>query len=633
MGGWRNWLGVALVIAGLARAALLVFGGPLAGYANQYDMHRTGACLGLFPAIEAPRDKQPTPDAPIDLYRKDSSDGGGACYRSTEVLIAASVAAVAKSLEADSAGFRLRWLGATKFALFAVAALLLAYALAPNAGASIGHGAIVLLVLADPVVTLWFNTLYTEFAIFWGLYVSIGCLFALAVGARGAPLLWLLLVSGLGALAFSREQFALLPPALVIAAAPWLARSSPSPYVLTLGAAVVTSMVSFGLLPRPVAITEANRADAYLGVVLPASSNPPAALATLGLPARCAPMIGATWYLQRGEDIHVVCPEVTRLPSTAFLRFLSAEPQLLARAAVRVLPATQAVAPPYVGTLAGTTRQEIGDLPWWRGSLLHAIVPWVPGVAFALLVAATIVAAFVGAAIAVARLLLRSNPGGGPLLAMLLGGTALYALATTVFGDGLSEAARHFLAGWLAMACALIAACAGLVEAVRRAVREPRSLRWTAPVSIVIVALGAWAVIEAREWTRAQPLALGVVDEPLGRSLAPTDVVVRGWAVDPFGVGRVESTLGEIKRAALPDPKPALPEPRLPGYPEHGRARFQVAFTAEELMRETANGPAILRTTVTSRAGAVTEIDRRTIGASAPQAASAITPTMEAATK
>src|SRR5258708_40379647 len=49
----RQWVGVILVVAGLARAFVLVAHDPLVGYANQHDMHRTSACIGLFPVKES----------------------------------------------------------------------------------------------------------------------------------------------------------------------------------------------------------------------------------------------------------------------------------------------------------------------------------------------------------------------------------------------------------------------------------------------------------------------------------------------------------------------------------------------------------------------------------------------------
>ena len=634
MGGWRIWLGAVLVAVGLARAALLVFGGPLAGYGNQYDMHRTGSCLGLFPALPAPADTDPSPNAPIDAYRLDPALQQPACYRSTEVAFVAAVASAARWASVEPGQFRMRWVGGAKFALLAVTALLLAWMLAPFPAAAIVHGLVVLLVMADPAVTLWFNTIYTEFAILWGLYAAIGCLCALALRARWAPLGWLVLVAALAALAFSREQFSLLGPALVVAAAPWLMRGSPSALVLALGVATVTSMISFGLMQRPSAIAHANRADAYLGVVLPAAHDRPAALKVLGLPERCEPMIGATWYLQRGEDVHAVCPEVLRLSSTAFLRFLSHEPRVLARALARALPATQAVAPPGLGTLAGTPRREIGELPWWRGSALHAVATGMSSETFAMLVLAALLATGGATLAAAGYLVMRREPPVVTLLAMLLGGTAVYALLTSIFGDGMSETARHFLPGWLALAAGVISAVVGVAALAARPRAEPRKLALAASGLAVAVALAAWACVAAVGWARTQPMSYGVVDRPVGRALPATELVVQGWALDPWGIERIDVELGSLRRVAEREPHPDMPAHVYPGYADRERARFRAAFTADEFAAATAQGPAILRTTTLGKTGIATEIDRRRIDrVREPQAASAITPTMEAATK
>ena len=80
----RQWIGVILVLAGLARAALVVVQDPMVGYANQFDMHRTSACIGLFPADEAAA-KAATPEAPISRYALGSRTDG--CYLASEVAI------------------------------------------------------------------------------------------------------------------------------------------------------------------------------------------------------------------------------------------------------------------------------------------------------------------------------------------------------------------------------------------------------------------------------------------------------------------------------------------------------------------------------------------------------------------
>ena len=65
----REWIGLALVVLGIARAALLVAHDPLVGYGSQYDMIRTGACLGLYPALPEPQRYEAHPEAPLPLYK------------------------------------------------------------------------------------------------------------------------------------------------------------------------------------------------------------------------------------------------------------------------------------------------------------------------------------------------------------------------------------------------------------------------------------------------------------------------------------------------------------------------------------------------------------------------------------
>src|SRR5258708_20844423 len=178
-----------------------------------------------------------------------------------------------------------------------------------------------------------------------------------------------LLVIALVVLAFSREQFALLAPALVAAAWPWLWHRSDRMTMGVFSVAVLACVVSFAALPRPDAVRKANRADTYLGLAA-AASTPERGLAILGLPERCAPLVGASWYRQRGEDLQKGCPQVFTLSSVAFLNFVPDEPQALARELARGLPAVQSLSPAYVGTLEGDNRKLLRDLPPWAYSPL-----------------------------------------------------------------------------------------------------------------------------------------------------------------------------------------------------------------------------------------------------------------------
>jgi hypothetical protein len=605
----REWLGLVLVLAGLLRAGLLVAHDPLIGYANQYDMIRTSACIGLYPDVADPTTS--TPDAPIATY-KSGGARSGLCYLSTEVMVNAAVIGIARLADKESRVIPLRWIGYAKLALLAVTALIVAFALHRTPGAALLHGLIFVAILADPVATLWLNSLYTEFGAIWGIYAMIAAACALAQTERGRYATWALLVIGIVALAFSREQFTLLVPALVLAAAPWLWDRSAEMTVASLLLALAACLASITVAPRPGVVTHVNRADTYLGLVLPASARPQRALALLGLPERCETMIGASWYLQRGENLQQTCPEVFNLSSLAFLRFLGEEPEVPARAVARGIPAMQSLSPGYLGTLEGKPRAKLRDLPWPGLSPLGAMADRMPGKVFVALVLAAILAAPAAglAAIAWARPS-RGEPCVPLLLAMLLGGTALYGVLTTVFGDGLSEAARHFLPGALAMYSLLLTAIVALPSLTSRWFEAPKTRAFEMVLTLAAMPIVFLSCAAALRWAEAQPLALGVLDAPPGREAAPSGLALRGWALDPAGVESVQVELGALKReATIGIASPALREV-LPGYPDAAHGNFALDLGADDLALAGAPQALDLRITARGRGGAVTEIDRR----------------------
>jgi len=607
----REWFGLALVILGLARAALLVAHDPLVGYGNQYDMIRTSACVGLFPDLPDPARYQPHPEAPIPDYRMQDVRRD-LCYPSTEVAIVAATVSITRAAGPGKDIFRLQWVGFAKLALFAVTALVLAWAFHPHPAAALFHGVIVFVLLCDPVVTLWYNTFYTEFGAIWSLYAAIAAIAALAITERGTIPLTAMLIAALVGLAFSREQLALLPPAMVIVSWPWLWQRSPHLTVAAFGVALITSMISFALIQRPSDVWQANRTDAYLGVVLPAASDLKGAMRALELPDTCEPLVGASWTQQRGEPVASACPEVLKLSPVAFLRVGRAEPLALARAVVRVLPGTQEVVP-RLGVLAGANREPVNRLPWWLASPLHALAWRLPMTAYLTMVIAVALAAPLGllAALGWARPS-RTQHGTQILLAMLLGGITLYALVTTVFGDGFSEASRHFFPGNLAMYTAWIGAAFAIASLAMRWIEAPRErvLEMVATVlAVAAVAAGAWYAIG---WARTQPLAMGLLDQPEGREVAPgAPLKVSGWTLDPAGVDSVVVQLGKIEHTVAPNRSTEALNLMFPSYPDAGTAGFATVFTAAEVAQSSSSELVTLRVVARSRAGPSIEIDRR----------------------
>src|SRR5438132_3471003 len=104
-----------------------------------------------------------------------------------------------------------RAFGTCYLLMFGAAAIATAAALRAHPHASLAHGAIFFLLIADPVATLWFNTLETDAIALLGAYgVGAMCAVILLEG-RGQRWPWWVLGGSLIVLGCSRQQFAFLP--------------------------------------------------------------------------------------------------------------------------------------------------------------------------------------------------------------------------------------------------------------------------------------------------------------------------------------------------------------------------------------------------------------------------------------
>lgn len=564
-------------------------------------MHRTADCLGLQPIAAATAAGEFV--RPHRGYRKAQVKWAG-CYPSSAVVLVAPVVmayGIASMAGGDSPiVIPMRAFGLFHLLLLALLALAVAFALRQHPVASVVHATLFFLLIADPVATLWLNTLYTEPAALLGAYGAVAMSAVIVLEGAARRWHWWLLAAALVSLGFAREQFGYLPLALAALAAPALMPRSRRGTWALLAVALAVAVAQVALAPlRPGYISPINRVNAYLGVILAASRDEPATLAHLGLPARCGAMSGASWWLRRGEKLETVCPEVVDLSSIAFMRLVPTEPITLLRAVSRVLPAAQSVVPGYLGIAAEGPIRAVPDLPP-RVMSFVALLSWTPSMVFA----AIVISLLVSFPLAVAWLIwtARKEPehSAVPLTCLLLVAIAGYALATTALGDGIAGAERHNWPGTMATLAVVLFLPLVAWQLARDLLRARIAL--AAALGVALLAAG-WVL-----WTRHQPLAIGVLDrvaEGTGRSLE-----VSGWALDPWGVRRVFATVGggprsEGTRAMVRNH--AL-EAIYPGYPEAISGEFRISIAANAWREHE-----LMRIYVESRAGALTEIDRRVV--------------------
>ncbi len=354
-----------LLALGLLRAAVLVVHEPVLGYGDQQDMHRTADCIGLQAIADAPRAGETF--RPHPEYHTAGVKWSG-CYPSSSVVFAAPVV-IAYAIASIASSepeilIPLKAFGLFNLLLFGLLGIAIAVSLRPYPVAQVAHAALFFLLIADPVATLWFNTLYTEPSALLGAYGAAGMILVIVLAGGQGRWQWWVLAASLVSLGLAREQFGYLPLALAALAWPALRLRSRrrASVMVAVGAFVAIAQIALAPL-RPEYISPINRVNAYLGVILSASQDEPATLEHLGLPSRCAAMSGATWWLRRGEKLETACPEVLDLSPFAFARLIPTEPLTLLRAATRVLPTTQAIVPGYLGISSEGPILTVSDLP------------------------------------------------------------------------------------------------------------------------------------------------------------------------------------------------------------------------------------------------------------------------------
>lgn len=207
-------LTIAFVLLAVARLSAIVAHEPLAGYANQYDMVRTAACIGLWPAGDPAQRALAAPDAPRPAQVLDAPQPAG-CYPSTDVALAWLGVSFARALDAigldGEPGIDLRAIGATKALLIALLLLAATRALRAHPGVACAHAAFVALVLCDPLNTLYLNTLYTETGALLGAWLAVLGLVLRTLPRTDHRLAFAAVLLGAALLGASRVQHLALP--------------------------------------------------------------------------------------------------------------------------------------------------------------------------------------------------------------------------------------------------------------------------------------------------------------------------------------------------------------------------------------------------------------------------------------
>jgi len=616
-------LAFVLIGIGAWRVYAVVGATPLLGYANQFDMRRTSACVGLWPDVPTEARLQAHPEAPIARYvRADRRPED--CYWSSELLFVAPVAA---SLAAGET-VDLRVIGAIKGAALVVIGLAFGAMLRRRPGVALVHGVVFALVMCDPIVTLWLNTLYTEFAAVLFAYSSV--ILLIAIGTRATPsgppsrMQMAALAASLIGLGLSRQQHLWLPALLVFPMAILLWARARRSAVLLIAVAAATAFAQAELIGRHPTIVQANNADVVLGAILPASRDEALTAKRLGLPEHCLRSVGATWYVPMGEALESTCPEALEAQRYRLVALIATEPVTLLRAALRAVPQLQDWRLGFMGSVEGLRYGGIDSIRAVAGALASSIgsaIAALPLSVFVQLLAAS-GAIFLVSAVACVRAALSRRSAPLALTLYALTGIAWYAIVSSIFGDGYVELARHAQLASVALYATAVVLVTSLFATLLSGfgVEGRRSVRSATAFALLAIGTAVVSLLPFRYAIGATPMAFGVVDRPQLNKVPGGDIEFSGWAIDPQDVARVELVVDRSATFPARYGSPYLGAHGesltlyFPAYPNTANAGFVAQLPAETLAR----GSVDVRTVVVNTAGRRTEIDRRHLVMEAP---------------
>jgi hypothetical protein len=509
-----HYLSLAFLLLAALRMLTLVLATPVLGYANQYDMMRSSACLDLWPGsamddVSADLRAQATPWAPQPIYQRVQADRAN-CYWSSDVALA-QLALLTHRLFGGGADVDLRWIGVSKVGVLLIFAGWLSGLLWASPKALALNSAVLAVVLADPFVMLYANTLYTEFGAVMGAYlcvVAATCLL-LTQHAKSASSAFVLGIVLLGCARVPHAPLAALLAIMVLLSLWRRQRRFPKALAASLLCALaLASAVAVRNQHSLPGVSQANAMNTLFFTVLPSAQDAQHFARALALPERCGELAFASWYVRRGVDLARDCPEAFTFSRAKLALALLRHPGTGLNVLANAFAQSRGWRLLYVGEVAGATRARAPFLS------VAEIAPLLPYPLY-VLSASLLLTLSLGALL---------SPSLNPALRLCVAlTTALFVLPLLIslLGDGYTELPRH--AHLSTLAFAVLALLAPI-------------LFWQLTRKVVLVTVVSAIFATALLCTRSSAIASW--EHPLMAQSKET-FELRGWVIDPFGIKEI----------------------------------------------------------------------------------------------
>jgi hypothetical protein len=421
----------------------VVFSTPLMGYANNYDFLRQSSCTGIWQYYPDRPKTSANADSPVNSLVFDGHKDKDLCMRSIDNLFPAAIANFHKT--GESVDFReiSLWKVLISSVMF-IYLFFITYGKINRLSLSLAF----FMTFGDLANLLYANTFYLEYSVISSLFFALFStthLISSKPQKTGAIVLTFISIIWLG---FSKQQYMPLATLLgLICSAALILRNKKGRAAIALALTSLAIPIAYSQMNKDDSghmrgINFANKTDTFLWTVLPESTDKDLALSKLGLPRKCLKGIGKNWYAPSVQQIHP-CPEVESLSRLKLIGLFISDPatfiEPMRKAAIGIHP----FYPNYLGHLEDKQQSNRFSYLLLKKSSLSYMLALTPKDYMPFFVLTSIFFCLTALA-ATTFLIPRLHHIRFFLTMIFLGGlVTVYAISSSVFGDGYVELQKH----------------------------------------------------------------------------------------------------------------------------------------------------------------------------------------------
>ncbi len=420
------------------------------GYANNYDFIRHSSCVGLWSHIPDHVKTSAHPFEPSAQLLYDGDIVTDHCLLSSDHI--ASYVLTRFLSVGDITSFT----SLSSIKIFFL--LTLAFLAISLSKSKIIPSIILFSILTEWIYLAYANTLYGEFSVISAFTLIVICTYNLLYEKTDKyPILQIvILIIAIFWLGLSKQQWSYLT-FLILCISSWLVyhRTIFKKSTFLLLCLSFISVSAFQLmnqhnLKSETSINSTNKINTFFYTVLPEATDKAQALKILGLPERCNSDIGLSSYHPDQNSLNN-CPEIQKVSRAKLLKLFSQDPATFFVPIIKFTKEMKLFYPDYLGLTIPGDANALKKHEFIKKISFSNIISKIDSSAFFIIVLILFISSFF------TGLVLLLLPKKTPLelssymyLFTIGGLTVGYSIASSVFGDGYIEAAKHavlFLGG------------------------------------------------------------------------------------------------------------------------------------------------------------------------------------------